>query len=67
MIKTVQDINKFCGGIVMEEYLKERVTYCRRMIDQYANQKGAEAKEKWSYWAGQLVAWQQALEQIKYG
>ena len=49
----------------MEKYLKEKAAYCRRKIDQYANQKGAGAKERWSYW--QLVAWQQALEQIKYG
>ncbi len=49
----------------MEEYVKFKIEYCVNMINIYANQKGEGAKEQWSYWAGQLVAWQQALEHIR--
>lgn len=56
---------KNIGGTPMEEYVKFKIEYCVNMINIYANQKGEGAKEQWSYWAGQLVAWQQALEHIR--
>ena len=44
----------------MENQFIERISYCREMMDRYADKPGRSNNEQWSMWCGQLHAWQDA-------